>query len=175
MQLTDHIVDRQEVDATDIDSLVADLASDSVVTRICARERLIEMGSPAVPSLINALDHREAHVRWEAAKTLGEIADPVAASSLVAHLEDRDIDVRWVSAMALVNLGPAVLPCLARALLNRDDAEWLREGAHHVCYYLKKKHSDELAAALLSALDTQEPELAIPSVAYEILNSRSAG
>jgi HEAT repeat protein len=174
MQLTDHTVDRlQEVDATDIDSLVADLASDRRVTRICARERLIEIGSRAVPSLINALDDREAHVRWEAAKTLGEIADPVAASSLVAHLEDKNVDLRWVAAMALVKLGPAVLPSLARALLEQDDAQWLREGAHRVCHYLKKKHSDELAAALLSALDTREPELTVPGVAYEILKRRS--
>lgn len=175
MQLAEPRVEKStNVDATVIDSLVADLASDSGVTRICAREKLIEIGGPAVPALIDALDDPKAHVRWEAAKTLGKIADPAATSPLVARLEDQDGDVRWVASMALVNLGPAVLPCLARALLRQDDTEWLREGAHHVCYYLKRKYSDERATGLLSALDTEEPELAVPTVAYEILESRAS-
>jgi HEAT repeat protein len=162
------------VDAIDIDSLVADLAADSAVTRICARERLIEIGSPALPALIDALADRRVHVRWEAAKTLGGIADPFAAAPLVDRLEDKDGDVRWVAAMALVKIGPRALPPLARKLLDCSDSEWLREGAHHVCFYLRKDYSDELADNLLSALDTPEPELVVPVAAYEILKSRSS-
>lgn len=181
MKLAEHHVDlskdgvelSKDVDAIDIDALVGDLASDSGVTRICARERLVEIGSPALPALTDALTDRRAHVRWEAAKALGGIADPAAAPALVDRLDDKDIDVRWVAAMALVSIGPRALPPLARKLLDCSDSEWLRDSAHHVCYYLKKSHSDQRAANLLSALDTQEPELVVPVVAYEILKRRS--
>ena len=68
------------------------------------------LGKPAVPSLIQLLSHRKPHVRWEAAKALGGIADPIAAFALVNAQKDRDGDVRWLAAEGLAALGRDALP-----------------------------------------------------------------
>ena len=62
-----------------IPELIAALASSSPVARKKAREGLVALGRPAVPALIQLLSHRQPHVRWEAAKALGAVADPIAA------------------------------------------------------------------------------------------------
>jgi HEAT repeat protein len=59
-------------------SLVADLASPYLAMRTKARRALVAMGKLAVPSLIPLLTHRKPHVRWEAAKALCDVADPLA-------------------------------------------------------------------------------------------------
>ena len=87
-----------------IPELIAALASPSPVARRKARDALVALGKPAVPSLIQLLSHRKLHVRWEAAKALGGIADPIAASALVNALDDRDGDVRWLAAEGLAVL-----------------------------------------------------------------------
>ena len=43
---------------------------------LCARQALVEIGAPAVASLIAALKHNQAIVRVRAAAALGNIADP---------------------------------------------------------------------------------------------------
>ena len=55
---------------TGIPELIAALASPSPAARRQARETLVALGKPAVPSLIQLLSHRKPHVRWEAAKAL---------------------------------------------------------------------------------------------------------
>ena len=104
---------------TGIPELIAALASPSPVARRKAREALVALGKPAVPSLIQLLSHRKPHVRWEAAKALGGIADPIAAFALVNALKDRDGDVRWLAAEGLAALGRDALHPLLAALIER--------------------------------------------------------
>src|SRR5208337_2482093 len=85
--------------------LVTDLESPGPTVRTKARKALVAIGKLAVPSLIQLLSHRKPHVRWEAAKALCGIADPLAASALVNALDDRDGDVRWLAAEGLAALG----------------------------------------------------------------------
>ena len=68
---------------SNVDQLLAALAGKDVVERQKARNSLVEIGAAAVPGLLTALDANQQHVRWEAAKTLTEIADPTAADALV--------------------------------------------------------------------------------------------
>ncbi len=74
-----------------IPSPVANLASPDPAVRTKAREALVAIGKArklmvasrklTVPSLIQLLSRRKPHVRWEAAKALIGIADPIAASA----------------------------------------------------------------------------------------------
>ena len=111
-----------------VHSLVGDLTSRARATREKARESLVALGKPAVPSLIPLLSHRKPHVRWEAAKTLCDIADPIAATALVNALEDEDGDVRWLAAEGLIALGRDGLQPLLTALLERAQSGWSCEG-----------------------------------------------
>ncbi len=116
----------------EIESLIADLASDHGLTRQRARESLAAIGQPAVAPLIAALADSKRQVRWEAVKALGEIGDPAAASALVSALEDEGSGIRWLAAEGLIAIGREGLKPLLQALVHYSDSEWLREGAHHV-------------------------------------------
>ena len=156
---------------TGISELIAALASPSPVVRRKAREALVALGKPAVPSLIQLLSHRKPHVRWEAAKALGGIGDPIAAFALVNALKDRDGDVRWLAAEGLAALGRDALPPLLAALIDPSNADWLCEGAHHVCHVLVRKRGlGPILRPLLAALEQTEPKVASPLAAYTALS-----
>ena len=124
-----------------------------------------------MPSLIRLLSHRKPHVRWEAAKALCGIADPLAASALVNALDDRDGDVRWLAAEGLAALGRDGLQPLLAALLQRAKSCWFCEGAHHVCHTLvKRKRLGPILRPVLAALKESEPEVAVPPAAYTALS-----
>jgi hypothetical protein len=154
-----------------IRSLLDKLASREPVAREKAREALVIVGKPAVPFLIPLLSHRKLQVRWEAAKTLGDIADPISAAALVNALEDSEGDVRWLAAEGLIALGHEGLHPLLAALLERAQSASLCEGAHHVCHALaKKKKLGTILRPVLAALEQPEPAIAVPPVAYIALS-----
>lgn len=155
---------------TNVPELIAALENSNAVTRRKARETLVVLGRASVPSLIQLLSHRRSHVRWEAAKALGGIADPIAASALVGALKDRDGDVRWLAAEGLAALGQDALHPLLAALIERHESDWLCEGAHHVCHSLtKKKELGHMLQPLLTALGKSESEDAASAAAYAAL------
>jgi hypothetical protein len=164
-----------------IQSLVADLASPNPTVRAKAREALVAIGKArkalvaigklAVPSLIRLLSHRKPHVRWEAAKALCGIADPIAASALVNAMDDRDSDVRWLAAEGVAALGRDGLQPLLAGLLERARSGLFCEAAHHVCHtLLKRKKLAPILRPVLVALDESEPEVAAPPAAYAALS-----
>lgn len=70
-----------------------------------AENSIINLGTKAVPSLIEALGSRAAAVRSSAARALGSIADPRAGQPLRRLLElERDPDVRASASAALERL-----------------------------------------------------------------------
>ena len=154
-----------------ISEMLVALVSPSPVARRKAREALVALGTPAVPSLIQLLSHRKPHVRWEAAKAIGGIGDPIAAFALVNALKDRDGDVRWLAAEGLAALGRNALPPLLAALIDPSNSDWLCEGAHHVCHVLVRKRGlGPILRPLLAALEQSEPKVASPLAAYNALS-----
>jgi len=150
--------------------LVQNLGSANAAERIRTRAELAKLGRAAVPVLLSALDAPRQHVRWEAAKTLAEIADPAAAQRLVASLGDEDTDVRWVVAVALISVGSAALRPLLTTLTKSEPPEGLYPGAHHVLHDLAKQQ--DLAALLRPVLSTfhePEPAVSVPLAAAKAL------
>ena len=152
-----------------IASLVDSLASSDGVERHAARERLEEIGGPAVPFLVRALRSPREHARWEAAKALGKIADASAAEALVHTLEDEKAAVRWLAATALINLGRDALVPLLRGLEGNSDSIWFRDGAHHVLRSLIRDGVADEAIPVLEALENLEPSIEAPIAAYHVL------
>ncbi len=101
-----------------------------------AREQLVSMGLPVLPVLYQKLSSLDWHVRWEAAKALGEIGEPTAAQTLVELLQDDDTSVRWVAMSSLIYLGRGSLRPVLEALTRDFQSSRLREGAHHVLHTL---------------------------------------
>jgi HEAT repeat protein len=167
MGLYVHALNEHDIgqDAQRISAFIEDLGNPDGLVRHRARRALIDTDGLAVPGLIRALDSRERIVRWEAAKTLGEIVDPAAAPALVRTLEDEGFAIRWLAAEALIAMGSAAVPPLMYALAHHSDSIWLRSGAHHV---LRAQHRHGLPQSVdrvLQALEDIEPAIEVPVLA----------
>jgi len=118
--------------APTIDGLIQQLGDRDGVTRERARRSLAMLGPTAIEPLLQALKHRKSRVRFEAAMCLRDIGDRRAIDGLVEALADRTFEVRWVAAEGLINIGRPVIPVVLRALMERADSTWLRDGCRHV-------------------------------------------
>jgi HEAT repeat protein len=145
-----------------IETLIKTLSSLKDKAREGARHTLVAMGKAAVPSLIEALRNKNTLTKWEAAKALGEIADPEIAPILVKALEDEEFDVRWLAAEGLIKMNIKGLRPLLEALEHRGDSALLREGAHHVFHDLAKGALRKSLAPVLAALEALEPGEDVP-------------
>jgi HEAT repeat protein len=152
-----------------ITALVDELASADGVKRRAARMQLEEIGPAAVPALVKALQSPSEYKRWEAAKALGQIADPRTAPALVSALADTEGAVRWLAATALVNLGRDTLVPLLRGLEGNSNSIWFRDGAHHVLRSLIREGVADEALPVLEALENIEPAVEAPVAAYHVL------
>ncbi len=159
-----------QADLDTIKLLIAKLTGNNGRERERARWALVDIGRPAVGSLIELLGNPRKQVRWEAAKALADIADPAAAEILVKTLEDKVFDVRWLAAEGLVNVGRESLVPLLQALIKRSDSPWLREGAHHVLHDLATGDLKELLQPIVDSLQDVESAVEAPIAAKAILD-----
>lgn len=159
-----------QADQATIAPLISDLSKKDGEVRERAREALVSAGKLAVAPLIEALESPTEQVRWEVAKALGQIGDPMAAQAFVRALEDEDFDVRWLAAEGLIALGHNAFAPLFRALIERSDSLWLRRGAHHVLHDLHGKQPEEILGPLLAALEDIEPVVEVPLAAQRALD-----
>lgn len=157
---------------TEIPALIDKLADTNVLVRDKAGRSLIKLGQSAVIPLIAALESDDGQVRWEAARALGEIGDPRAATALVQRLEDTRFDVRWLAAEGLIRMGRPGAAALLRALTSAPwDAVWLREGAHHVLRALLGTSFGTVLAPVVMALEGPEPAVCVPVAAHAALEA----
>ena len=70
-------------------------------------------------TLIEALYHPDSHVRWHAARALGQIGNPRGIDTLVEGLHDDHPAVRWATASVLASLDAQAIPSILRALIRR--------------------------------------------------------
>jgi len=152
-----------------IETLVAMLGDRDGMKRLRARAELVARGRPAAEALVGLMDSDDAWLRWEAAKALGEIADPVATDALIQALEDEDQDVRWLAAEGLARIGRPALPALMRVLIDRSKHVDLREGAHHVLHALEDPDTRELVAPVYMELSGPSPATDVIPAADKVL------
>ncbi len=150
--------------------LIEELSSKDPVVRGRSRQKLVEIGGHQVTrALVRELIDPRKHVRWEAAKALTAIADPVAAPGLMHALDDKDVDVRWVAGEGLIALGGIGLMTVLSGLTKRAESLDSYKGAHHVLHDLRPKGYAQIVEPVLQALETSEPEITTPLAAYEAL------
>ena len=123
----------------EIAELVKCLFSEDGIVRQKARYKLVKIGKPVITLLIGLQYLPDQHVRWEAMKTLSQIADPDSIPIFVNALENTNADVRWLAAEGLIEIGKESIASLMLALEERGDSRILREGVHHVLKGLEDK------------------------------------
>jgi hypothetical protein len=159
-------------DTATINLLVEHLGYDDSVYRQEAREKLAAMGRAATPALVESLYDPRERVRWEAAKALITIGDPLTAPALVTALDDDNEDVRWVAGEALVALKDAAVAPLLHMLIKRASSYGFCKGAHHVLHELAKKpRRHDLLTPVRLALESNEPGVTAPPAALTALET----
>jgi len=156
--------------------LIGNLGSGDAMVRKRTREQLVERGGLEVTrALVGELVDPRQHVRWEAAKALAAIADPVAAPALMDALEDRDEDVRWVAGEGLIALGTVGLTTVLSGLTKRAESLNYCQAAHHVLHDLKSHVHTEVIIPVLQSLETPEPAVTAPAAALSALMALKTG
>jgi len=132
--------------------LVAQLSDDEASMREKSREQLVQLGNHEVTrELVLALIDPRMQVRWEAAKALQAIADPLSAAALMHALDDEDEDVRWVAAEGLIALGRTGLLTVLSGLMKRAGSVAFCRSAHHV--FSKWRTDADAINPVLAALE----------------------
>ncbi len=148
--------------------LLNTLLNADVESRASARSLLVAIGRPAVIPLIDALEHEEEQVRWDAAWVLGQIRDHSAAPALVQVLDDESFGVRCLAVVSLATMGRPALAPLLQAMAGFPGPAWM-SSAQHVLRLLAEKGLRELVAPVLAALSGPDPAVEVPLAARLVL------
>ena len=149
--------------------LVVALACDRQELHRAAQRALGELGHKAEPALVAALDHPDSHIRWHAARTLGQIGDDRAVDALASGLYDENEAVRWTSARVLANLEAAAIPAILGVLCCHPITEPLRQAAYHALHSMPSRQTQVYLQPLLQVLRSPGASVAAPALANRML------
>ncbi len=133
-----------------------------------ARKALSRLGSMAGPALVEALSHPDGHIRWHAARGLGEAGDPRAVHLLAEGLYDDVYAVRWASADVLARLGEPGILAVLELVSQRSPSESARQAIYHALHGLASLELRTRLAPLLDALHGPAADLEAPLVAQRL-------
>ena len=136
-----------------------------------ARWALGELGSLAVPAWLQALSHPDAHIRWHAARGLGEVGDARSVQLLAEGLCDENQPVRWVSARVLARLDAAAVPAILTVLSRQKLNEPFRQAAYHALHSMLSRRTQERIKPVLEALRSPAASVEAPAAAQRLLAS----
>jgi len=157
----------------EIKALLDSLFSENGMERKSARKKLVEKGTLVIDYLMEHIHHRKHIHRWEALKTMEEIADPVSIPLFIEALEDDESDIRWIAAEGLINIGSKSVVPLLKTLTKKTNSIFVLEGTHHVFYDLNQKEKlpkDFPIDKFLSIIKKSESEDRIKLLAFELLS-----
>ena len=165
-------------DTQTLKQLVEGLGDPRGLVRLRFAETLGDIGEPATPFLVDALQHHDnVVVRRAAAKTLTIIADPKAVPPLLeAFLNDEDTVVKGSSAGALARTGEAAAPVLLDILASPDHPQDIKGHAAWALAFMGSEAEEYLYKALHSdSLDVRCAVIgALGHVAQEKSDERSS-
>jgi len=134
-----------------------------------ARRALIGMGELAEPAWVDLLKHPDSHIRWEAARGLGDIGDARAAPILVEGLLDSNYAVRWATADVLARLGESAVPAMLKFISYRIMTERSRQAAYHALHGIKSRETRARLEPLLNALRNSTASGEVSTIAHRLL------
>jgi len=123
---------------------------------------LNEMGPLALGIWEEALQHPNSHVRWHAARGLGQVGDTRGIEILAEGLDDENQAVRWVTARVLANLDSTAIPAILNVLTQHRLSEPLRQAANHALHAMPSRLTQEYLQPLLKALHSPAASVEVP-------------
>jgi len=155
---------------SEIKNLIRNFYSGDGVEREKARNKLVKLGNPVIDYLIGLQYASTKQVRWEAIKTLSQIASPESIPILVNALENEDLEVRWLAAEGLVAIGTASINPLFKSLVGGHNSKFLLEGAHHVLRGLRLKHLFFDEGGVINTIEHYNLHFRIAWIAKQLLS-----
>jgi HEAT repeat protein len=134
-----------------------------------ARRALQSLGHLAKSAWLKALDHSDAHIRWHAARGLGELGDASYTYILAEGLLDENYAVRWATADVLAHLGKRGVPATLTILSQRKVTEQSRQAAYHALHGITSRRIQQLLKPLLYALRSPAASVEVPGIAQRLL------
>ena len=154
-----------------IQALVSKLDCDQITECQTARMKLVSIGKPAVPALVNTLRLEKGQARWEAAKALSQIADSSSLKALLDSLEDQDFEIRYLASEGLIAIGRPALKPVLEGLIMRSGSSWYRNGAHHFLHFVAGKGLFIQLKPVLLALDNSESDFDVALASEKALEN----
>jgi hypothetical protein len=134
-----------------------------------ASRTLNAMGALARGCWEDALQHPNSHVRWHAARGLGQIGDTKAIEVLAEGLFDDNQAVRWVTASVLASLNSTAIPAILNVLTRNRLSEPFRQAVHHALHAMPSRLTQEYLQPLLLALRSPAANVEAPRQAQRML------
>ncbi len=147
--------------------LITALASPERTVHHAAGQAITELGRKAEPALLHALHHDNPHVRWHAARALGQIGDLRALGPLTEGLYDDNQEVRWTTARVLANLDAPAIPAILQVLCTQPINEPLRQSAYHALNSMACLRQPEIHAYLAPIMDVLRQQNAISIISLD--------
>lgn len=134
-----------------------------------ASRALHSLGKLARPAWEQALDHPDSHIRWHAARGLGEMGDSRLALILAEGLRDDDYAVRWATADVLAKLGEEGVPATLTMLSRYPLSEQFRRAAYHALHGVVSNQTRKRLKPLLDSMRGPAASVEAATVAQKLL------
>ena len=134
-----------------------------------AGRSLLSLGEAARGAWLSILDHPDSHIRWHAARGLGQIGALQSAPILAEGLRDREFVVRWASADSLAQLGEAAVPATLVMLTHHEMEEQFRQAAIHALHGVRSQRVQDRLKPLLDSLRGPNAGVEAPMLAQRLL------
>jgi HEAT repeat protein len=134
-----------------------------------ASRALRDLGDTVANTLITGLIHPDSHVRWHAARALGQIGNPRGIETLVEGLHDEHPAVRWATASVLASLDAQAIPYILRTLIRQPMTEPFRQAVYHALHAIPSYNTRLYLQPLLEALQGPASSVQGPAIAQKML------
>lgn len=156
-------------DARGAPALLVALTNNRGAVHRLASRALRELGPAAEDVLQMALQHPDSHIRWHAARGLGQIGNLRGIQTLVEGLRDEHPAVRWATASTLADLDAQAIPFILRFLIDQPLSEPVRQAVYHALHAMPTPSTRQYLQPLLEALRGQSAAVHAPVIAQRML------
>jgi HEAT repeat protein len=150
--------------------LIQALATDRGTLHNEARLSLQKLGPVVENAWVEALSHPDPHVRWHAARGLGDPTDARSLDILAEGLMDENHEVRWATADALARIGPPAIPATLAVISRSRLTTPTRQACYHALHGVLARRLRERMKPLLDALRSPSGSAEAPEIARRLLD-----